>query len=297
MNRTLLLTMMLVSLSSASVIYTVDTDRTGFSSVTLSLQGSGSVSVPMPSDAADFRIVGGSYRLENGSAVVSVGQSGFTTFSFTTSLFTGKTTDGWKLSFDPPDGAAVNVYMPSYSSIDNPFPMPKSVSADSSRTLVEYDSPQLVTIYYRLNEQPASQPSDSGSGYIVITALIVAVAIIGASVILKLPTRAQALMQPQAPPAPAQQEPAAQPPKQPSLEMSPGKKEMMETFNENDLKIVGFLLSSGGKARRNELERKTQVSKSSLAMALNRLEKRKIVEIDRTATTHFVKLSDYFLRL
>ena len=58
-----------------------------------------------------------------------------------------------------------------------------------------------------------------------------------------------------------------------------------------------MLLSSSGKARRNELERRSEVSKSSLAMALNRLEKRKIIEIDRTATTHFVKLSDYFLRL
>ncbi len=301
MNRTLLFTLLLVSVSAASLIYTVDTDRTGFSFVTLSLQGSGTVSVPLPSDAADFRIVGGSYRLDNGSAVVSVGQSGFTTFSYTTSLFTSKTTDGWKLSFDPPDGATVNVYMPSYSSIDNPFPMPKSVSADSSRTLVEYDSPQLVTIYYRLNELPSAQP-DAGQGYIVITALIVAIAIIGASVILKLPTRAQALMQQQAsPPAPSQPGvlPQAQPPppKEPSLDMTAGKKEMMETFNENDLKIVNFLLSVSGKARRNELERKTQVSKSSLAMALNRLEKRKIVEIDRTATTHFVKLSDYFLRL
>ncbi len=300
MNRTLLFALLLVSLSSASVIYTVDTDRTGFSSVTLSLQGSGTVGVPMPSDAADFRIVGGSYHIDNGSALVSVGQSGFTTFSYTTSLFTSKTTDGWKLSFDPPDGATVNVYMPSYSSIDNPFPMPKSVSADSSRTLVEYDSPQLVTIYYRLNEVPSAQP-DTSQSYLVIVALIVAVAIIGASVILKLPSRAQALIQPPAPSVPqaAQPQPAGQQlaPRPPTLEMTPGKKEMMETFNENDLKIVDFLLSVSGKERRNELERKTQVSKSSLAMALNRLEKRKIVEIDRTATTHFVKLSEYFLRL
>jgi uncharacterized membrane protein len=79
--------------------------------------------------------------------------------------------------------------------------------------------------------------------------------------------------------------------------MTGGKKEMMETFNENDLKIANFLLSAGGKSRRNDLERRSGISKSSLAMALNRLEKRKIIEIDRTSTTHFVKLSDYFLKL
>lgn len=306
MNKSVLSMLLVFSIASASFIYNVDTDRSGISSVTLSMQGNDTAYVPLPSDAADFRVVGGGYAIDNGTAAVTPGPSGFTTFSFTTSLFTTKTPTGWKLSFAPPKGASVLVYMPPYSMIDNPFPEPKSVSADSSRTLIQYDDPGPVTIFYSIGEQPAAQAQgDPTSFYIVATAVILAVAIIAASLILKLPGRQQP--QKASPPdaASAAEVPAAQSappspqaaPRAPSLELTGGKKEMMETFNENDLKIVNFLLSSGGRSRRNELERKTEISKSSLAMALNRLEKRKIIEIDRTATTHFVKLADYFLRL
>jgi uncharacterized membrane protein len=130
--------------------------------------------------------------------------------------------------------------------------------------------------------------------YILAAALILASAAIGVSMMSRgkpqkivLETKnGEAIIS-----APVPQE------KSPSLEVTSGKKEMMETFNENDLRIVNHLLQTQGKSRRNELERKTGISKSSLAMAINRLEKRKIIEIDRTATTHFVKLSDYFLKL
>jgi uncharacterized membrane protein len=298
MNRLLLLGILLASVSSAALIYTVDTDRSGFSSVTLSMQGGGTVQVALPDDASDFRIVGGSYQVINGTAIVNPGSSGFTTFSFTSSLFTSKTTDGWRLAFDPPDGATVDVYMPPYSNIDNPFPTPNSISADSSRTLIEFDKPQLVTVYYRLGQTPAAQPADNSSLFMMIAVALVAVAIISAAVILKMPNRIQTIIQTPAPSGTqGTQPPPASPAKTPTLDMTSGKKEMMETFNENDLKIVDYLISVEGKSRRNELERKTGISKSSLAMAINRLEKRKIIEIDRTSTTHFVKLSDYFLRL
>ncbi len=59
MNKIFLSMLLIFSLASASYVYTVDTDRSGISSVTLSIQGNDTVAVPLPSDAADFRIVGG----------------------------------------------------------------------------------------------------------------------------------------------------------------------------------------------------------------------------------------------
>jgi uncharacterized membrane protein len=294
MNRTFLIALMLASLSAAAMIYTVDTDRSGLSSSTLSIQGSENASVPLPDDAASLRIVGGSYRIANGSAIVSSGPSGFTTFSFTSSLFTSKTQDGWRLSFSAPRGAGVQVFMPAYSSIASTYPSPSSVTADSSRSMLQYADPGQVAVYYSLDPEPAPQQSDSTLLYFLAAGVIIALAIIFAVAMPRAGYRAQA-QPPASPQQPAAAQQAAE--RAPTLDMTAGKKEMMETFNENDLKIANFLLSSSGKARRNELERKTGISKSSLAMALNRLEKRKILEIDRTSTTHFVKLSDYFLRL
>ncbi|HSB46638.1 MAG TPA: hypothetical protein VLD37_01390 [Candidatus Bilamarchaeum sp.] len=291
MNRPIFLLVLMLAAAHASVIYTVDTDRSGSSSVSLSIEGSETVNVSLPGDAGSFRIVGGSYSLSGNSAIVKSGASGLTTFSFSTSDFTSKLSTGWKLSFSAPEGSTARVSMPSRVTIENMFPAPKTVSAEDSRTSIDFENPGPVTIYYRL-EDAASSPPDNSALYILAAAALVAIGIVAASFVLKRPPV------PAPPPAaPASITPAPAAEKQPSLDLTPGKKEMMETFNENDLVIVNFLLSVQGKSRRNELERKSGVSKSSLAMALNRLEKRKIVEIDRTSTTHFVKLSDYFLKL
>ncbi len=280
MNKTILLMLMLVAMSSATVIYTVDADRSGFSSATLSMEGEESVEVSLPDDASNFRIIGGSYEVLNNTAVVSSGSTGFTTFSFSSSSMTAKTASGWKLSFSSPAGSKVRIFMPAFASIENSFPQPDLVSSEDSTTLLEMAQPGLVIVYYRLGEPPPAA-EESGSGlHLLVASVVIATGLVIASSILR--GRASGHKDHE---------------KKPTTELTPGKKEMMETFNENDLKIVKHLLEHGGRSRRNELERKTGISKSSLAMAINRLEKRKIIGIDRSATTHFIKLSDYFLRL
>jgi uncharacterized membrane protein len=276
MNRTVFLLLFALSLSHASLTYTVDTGRSGFSSVILSAEAEAGAEVFLPEDASNFRIVGGSYSIVNDTAYIEAGKTGFVTFSFSSSMLTTKTSSGWKLQFFPPEGAAVHAYMPAYATMENSIPQPAKVYAENSRTLAEFSPADTVTVYYRLEEQPAPVPEDNTALYVLAAAILAAAAVI-----------AFALRRPKA----AKHEP------KPTLGMSPGKKEMMETFNENDLKIVDFLLENKGRSRRNLLERKTGISKSSLATALRRLEKRRIIEMDRTSTTHSVKLSDYFLKL
>lgn len=277
MNRLGFLLLFALSLSHASLTYTVDTDRSGFSSVVLSTEAEAGAEVLLPEDASNFRIVGGSYSIVNGTAYIEAGKTGFVTFSFSSSMLTTKTASGWKLQFFPPEGAAVHAYMPAYATIESSIPQPAKVYAEDSRTLAEFGNSDMVTVYYRLEEQPAPvREDDSAALYVLAAAIVAAAAVIAFS--LRRPKSAKQELKS-------------------TLGMTPGKKEMMETFNENDLKIVNFLLENKGKSRRNLLERKTGVSKSSLATALKRLEKRKIIEMDRTSTTHFVKLSDYFLKL
>ncbi|NYZ73687.1 hypothetical protein H0O00_00935 [Candidatus Micrarchaeota archaeon] len=284
MNKAHLFILLLLCASFASYTYSVDVDRSGVASVTLSMEGGDAVNVSLPEDAMNFRIVGGSYEMVNNTAMVSAGKTGLAVFSFSTSMLTKKTDSSWKLSFSPPDGAGVRIYAPPYATIENSFPQPKSVSSDDSRLAIEIPYSKQITVYYHLDELPQSE---EGPDYLLYALIVLALLVIAAVFLRgKLPPRSSAHIA---------QPPAAE--KSPSLALTPGKKEMMETLNQNDLKIVNHLLGSGGKSRRNELERRTAISKSSLAMALNRLEKRKVIEMDRTSTTHFVKLSDYFLRL
>jgi uncharacterized membrane protein len=167
--------------------------------------------------------------------------------------------------------------MPAYAVITSSSPKPMKVSADESRPSLEF-SGGPIALEYELSAAP--EPVQSDSSFILIAAFVLAAGMVAAAIILRNKPHGKTVRE-----------------KTPSLLMTGGKKEMMETFNENDKAIVGFLLSSQGKSKRNELERKTGISKSSLAKAINRLEKRKIIEIDRTSTTHFVKLSEYFLKL
>jgi uncharacterized membrane protein len=284
MNKLYFLLLGLLLTSHASLTYTVDIDRSGFSSVTLSLEDEQEANITLPEDARNLRIVGGSYSKINDTALVRAGKTGFATFSFSSDALTSKTDSTWKLLFFPPARSTTLIYMPPYATVEDSFPQPRRVSAEDSRTLLETGHSKNITVYYRLEEQPLPvAESDMPAFYILAAAIVLASAAVVVSIIL----RGGTLM-------PSRQKKAE---RKPTLGITAGKKDMMETFNGNDTKIVVFLLSNKGKSRRNELERETGISKSSLAMALNRLEKREVIEIDRTSTTHFVKLSERFLKL
>lgn len=281
MNKICLIALLLISACFASLTYTVDVDRSGFTHATLSLDGAQNTSITLPSDATDFMIAGGAYRLSNGTAFIEPGVGGFTTFSFTTDLLTTKTASGWRLSFIAPADASVQIYLPEYSVVGQMEPAPRTVSSEGARTVLLMDDPGPVTIDYHLVDIPTQDATDpSALGFLAVAAVIIAVCA-GVWFLTNAHRKPQ----------------KAGAERPPTTNMTPGKRAMMETLNGNDMIIVNLLISKGGRSRRNELERRSGISKSSLAMALNRLEKRKLVEIDRTSTTHFIRLSESFLRL
>jgi uncharacterized membrane protein len=280
MNKFAFAVLLLLCVSHASVTYTADIDRIGQVSITVSIEGGDGTSVPTPEDAHGYVIVGGSFSESNGTAYITPGSTGFTTFSFYTDMLTEKTSSGWTARLSPPDSASVMVYMPPHSSFEESSPNPVMVTADDSRNRLDFHPSESIVVYYRLDDLTA--PGTEGSPFNII--LLFGGAMILGAILRDMYSRLE-------------KKPLKGSDRKPSFDVTAGKKEMMETFNENDKVVVDSLLESQGKAKRNALERKTGISKSSLAVSLNRLEKRKIIEMDRTSTTHFVKLSDYFLRL
>jgi uncharacterized membrane protein len=75
---------------------------------------------------------------------------------------------------------------------------------------------------------------------------------------------------------------------------SSGAKNVINTLTDNERAVVDTLLKKGGGMRRNELERASGLSKSSLSVALMNLESRKVVEIDRSRNVHYVSLTQWF---
>jgi uncharacterized membrane protein len=278
MNKVVFFLLLMAFSAFASITYTVDLDREGDASVTISLVDENETQVILPADATNFMIAGGEYTTTDSTALIKSGKTGITSFSFFSSLLTEKSGSQWTLSFNPPENSSISIFMPAYSTINNVTPVPIRIFSEDSRVQIDTDYAKRVIVNYKLEDQPAVKTDGLQIEYIVL-----GIAIVLAAVIVVLAMR--------------REKPTAAKKEGPSLKMTAGKREMMETFNENDLKIVNILLGQEGKARRNELERKSEISKSSLAVALNRLERRKIIEMDRSATTHYIRLSDYFLRL
>jgi len=79
--------------------------------------------------------------------------------------------------------------------------------------------------------------------------------------------------------------------------LSKEKKNIINTLTDNESKIVNAILKHDGVIKRNNLEHETEIAKSSLAAALNNLEKRNIVHINKTRTVHTVELTDWFKSL
>lgn len=78
---------------------------------------------------------------------------------------------------------------------------------------------------------------------------------------------------------------------------SRGQQNLMKTLSENERKVIGLLSAGNGEMKRNILERKSGLAKSSLASCLNMLERKKVLEIDKTSVVHFVRFTGWFREL
>lgn len=68
----------------------------------------------------------------------------------------------------------------------------------------------------------------------------------------------------------------------------------MKALSENERAVIVLLSSNSGEMKRNLLERKSGLAKSSLASCLNMLERKNVVVIDKTSTTHYIRFTDWF---
>ncbi len=73
--------------------------------------------------------------------------------------------------------------------------------------------------------------------------------------------------------------------------------QVMQTLTKNETDIVDLLLSEKKLVKRSFMEKKLNIAKSSLAATLNNLERKKIIDIDRTYNSHTIKLTDWFNKL
>lgn len=272
-----LIFLILINLVYSSIIYTLDIDRSSKVTGIFSSNDENQTFIPIPKDATNIRIVGGSYESVPDGFVLTSGSSGFTSFSFVSDMLTTKTGSIWTLYAKIPNNSKIRILLPPYSRLDSSNPIAQKISYEDQRIVLEISNSTSVTINYSLDDVPIIIESQSNNYfYFGLIFLLFLSMVIYYFKFWKKPIQKNSKS---------------------ITELTFGKKQMIETMNENDIKIVDLLMKSNGKSKRNYLERTSGISKSSLSVALNRLERRKIIEIDRTSTVHMVKLSDYFQNL
>ena len=79
--------------------------------------------------------------------------------------------------------------------------------------------------------------------------------------------------------------------------MSDGQLNVIRAASSGEATVLRIMLKHHGHIKRNALERESELSKSSLASVLKNLERKKLLEIDRTFFVHHVSLSDWFRNL
>jgi predicted DNA-binding transcriptional regulator len=74
-------------------------------------------------------------------------------------------------------------------------------------------------------------------------------------------------------------------------------KQIFQTLTDNELRIIKLLLELRKPLRRSFIEKKLEIAKSSLATTLQNLERKKLIILDKTYTTHIIKLEEWFKKL
>ena len=242
--------------------------------VLITLEGEGIVTIPVYDDVESVNVKGGLYLMEDNKVDVSIGSAGGATVGFVTSFLTEKNGDLWQLQLDVLDQTRKVILH---------APEEIIVVASSPNALIEkgevvnlywQDNPDFIRLEYTFEEIAFTDESDDKPKLWSILITIIAIITLG----IGISFLAYSTMKKKGP-------------------KRDQKQDIMQTLLKNEHKIVEILINHGNGMKRNELERKSEISKSSLASSLYNLERKKIIEIDKSQTVHFVTLRKWFYEL
>lgn len=255
--------------------YTVIVSENGNSLVTAEFIGDGTLlGIPLPIDVEDVVVTGALYVPTSQGIEISFEQGNSAIVLFESSLLVTRSGEDWKFSMDLASGTnSVTVSLPKGASIKTMNPQGQVSQTENSVNIVWQTSDNSISAQYTLS---ASLTGDY-TLYIIVIAL--------AGVII-FGLRMYTIMKKK----------VVKERKAPEKKVS-GKENVVKTLSQNQRKIVGILMEYKQGIKRNKLEKLVGLSKSSLAATLNQLEKRKVVDMDKSGKVHYVQLSEWFKKL
>lgn len=254
--------------------------------VLLSLEGAGSLEVPLPLDVPFPEVEGAIYVQSQEGVEVSLAEGDNAVLAYKSSLLTSKEGEKWVFTYTTPpmDSLELTVSLPKNIKITSLVPSGAVSSTDKS-TDIRWGSAggKEVRIEYEYtDDEPVTthRRQASGASFLeeyLTTLLTIVVAAVLLMVLYSKKRRGQTAKT--------------------LVVQTPGKKAVMDSLSWNENQVVKLLLSKGGSMRRTDLAKATGLAKSSLAAVVNNLEKKQVIDVDKRYTVHTINLTDSFKRL
>ena len=257
----------LISAEITQTDYHFIIEENGNSVVAIELTGSGELTIPIQSDATNIEIDGGLYIMENNELTIAIGTTGKAIIAYKTNLLTEKSGEEWKflVNLEQITNKQVTISMPENTIIKNTEPLAQIESGEI--TNIHFINPTNIEVTYYFS--PYTQPGSNISPIYFVILIIIATILI----ILTLHNLSK------------------------NKKITGRQKQILQTLTDNELRIIKLLLELRKPLRRSFIEKKLEIAKSSLATTLQNLERKKLIILDKTYTTHIIKLEEWFKKL
>lgn len=248
------------------------------------LEGAGTIEIPLPLDAANPMVKGGLYVQSDEGIEVSLAKDDIATILYKTKLLTSKQGDTWTLTAELPslESTKILVALPPEVIIKDTTPKAGITDENESKNLiwknqknikVSYTYPTTASTTLSTLAPTTTIPEEDSSIISKISNMGLLLIIVFTTLLVIIYSVYRVFIKDH---------------------MTEGMVNVMKTMSGNEYKVVDTLLKKGGGMKRSSLERSSGISKSSLAVALNTLERKGIVDVNRDNTTHYIELSKWF---
>ncbi|MEM5793102.1 MAG: hypothetical protein QXY45_01950 [Candidatus Aenigmatarchaeota archaeon] len=263
----LILTLISFGLAKSIVLdYYIISEMNGNSLIIIKITGSGLVRIPLQEDVPDVEVRGGLYTIENNILDVAIGSTEEAVVTYKTSMLTEKIGDTWKfnLNLTSYPKNKVILALPNETIIKNTNPKAFVESGNFKKIVWEGDLEEIYVEYKFENK--ISENKEEKTNYTAPFIISFLVIVSGIFLIYSFRKRVK----------------------------KESKENIIKTLPDNESKIVRILLENGGEIKRSRLEKISGIPKSSLAISLKNLEKKNIIQLDKTYKSHYVKVTEWF---
>lgn len=272
------------NISNINLEYNIIVKENGDSLVVITINGSGLVNVPLPLDANPV-VKGAIYIPAENGIDIQLGELPVA-IAYKTSLYTAKKEE-WIFNAKLSDKTTTAVVtMP--QNIEVLDTDPKAGISTGKTLQVKFPATKEVSIIYRFSDEAGKYYNI----YKILFFVLLAIAVILTIVFILIGRKKNSKKGIEAREIKGTKEEKEERERREKKES--GQHHIIKTLTRNESIIVKALQETNGEMKRNELERKTQLSKSSLAAALNTLERKNIIKIDKTQTVHYVEFTEWF---